>query len=352
MIVMPHEVSTALASLLRLALPSKGKENPVKSSALTATMALFHCTLALTQALHAADTWPNKPLRFITPAQPGTSADVAARALARQLTAIWKQPVVVDNRPGGGTIVASQALAAAPADGYSFAWVLTAHATNPSLYRKLPYDTVKDFSGVTLLYSLRMLITAAPSLPANSVSELIALAKSKPGELTVTSPLPGSIPHLLAEIFKRKEGLQMEHINYKGTAGAHNDVMGGRVSVMFDTLPGALPQLRAGRLKALAMIGDTPAKELPGVPVLAGLVPPNSRGGWNGIVVPSRTPKDMVKKLNADLIAAVRSREIQERFANLTVDTITNTPQEFDVFIKSEIAFWGEVVRNAGIKLD
>lgn len=324
----------------------------MKSLPLMLTAGLCSCGMGFAANLHSADTWPNKPLRFITPAQPGTSADVAARSLARQLSKEWKQPVVVDNRPGAGTIVASQALAAAPADGYTFAWVFSAHATNPSLYRKLPYDTLQDFSGVTLLYSLRMLITTAPSLPVNSVNELIALAKSKPGELTVTSPLPGSIPHLLAEIFKRKEGLKMDHINYKGSGAAHNDVIASRVNVMFDTLPGALPQLRAGRLKALAVVGEVPAKELPGVPLLTGLVPPKSRGGWNGIVVPARTPKDVVKKLNADLIASVRTPEIQERFANLTVDTITNTPQEFDAFIRSEIAFWGEIVRNAGIRLD
>jgi tripartite-type tricarboxylate transporter receptor subunit TctC len=278
--------------------------------------------------------------------------DVAARAMAQQLTKTWRQPVVIDNRPGAGTILGGQALASATADGHTFAWVLAAHATNPSLYRKLPYDTLQDFAGVTLLYSLRSMITAAPGFAPNNVNELIALAKAKPGELTFTSPQPGTIPHLLGELFKRKHHLQIEHIGYKGSVAAHTDVMAGRVNLMFDVLPNALPQIRAGRLKAIAMIGDTPAKELPNVPVLTGLLPPKALAGWNGIVVPARTPKDVVNKLNADLITAVRSPEIQERFANLTVDTITNTPQEFDAFIRSEMAFWGEVVRNAGIRLD
>lgn len=302
--------------------------------------------------LQAAEHWPNKPIRFILPSQPGTSADIAARALGQQLAKVWKQQVVIDNRPGAGTIVASQALASATPDGHTFGWVLAAHATNPSLYRKLPYDTLQDFSGVTLLYSLRCVLTAAPGLPAGSVNEFIALAKAKPGEVTFTSPLPGTIPHLLGELFKRRQNLQIEHIGYKGSGAAHADVIAGRVSVMFDVLPGALPQIRAGRLKALAIVGDAPAKELPGVPALPGLLPPNALAGWNGIVVPARTPAGVVKKLNTDLIAATRLPEMQERFASLTVDTVTNSPQEFDAFIRSEIAFWGDIVRKAGIRLE
>lgn len=320
-------------------------------SLLIAACAITACLSGISNT-GAAEAWPNKPLRFILPSQPGTSADIAARALAQQLSKTWKQQVVIDNRPGAGTIVASQTLAAAPADGYTFAWVLAAHAANPSLYRKLPYDTLQDFAGVTLLYSLRSVITAAPGLPANDVNELVALANAKPGEVTFTSPLPGSIPHLLGELFKRKQNLQMEHIGYKGSVAAHTDVIAGRVAVMFDILPSALPQIRARRLKALAVVGDAPAKELPGVPALPGLLPPNAPAGWNGIVVAARTPKDIVKKLNTDLIAAVRSREVQELFNTLTVDTVTNTPQEFDAFIRSEIVFWGEVVRSAGIKVE
>lgn len=320
--------------------------NPYIANAMTIS------TLALAQPLQAAESWPNKPLRFILPSPAGSSVDVAARAIAQQVSKIWKQPIVIDHRPGAGTILGSQALASAPADGYTFAWVLAAHATNPSLYRKLPYDTLQDFSGVTLLYSLRSLITAAPSFAPNSVNELIALAKAKPGELTFTSPQPGTIPHLLGELFKRKQQLQIEHISYKGSVAAHTDVMAGRVNLMFDVLPNALPQIRAGRLKAIAMIGDTASRELPGVPALPGLLPANALAGWNGIAVPARTPKDIVRKMNIDLIASVRTPEIQERFANLTVETITNTPQEFDAFIRSEIAFWGDIVRNAGIRLD
>ncbi len=324
----------------------------MKNAARNATLALLAAGLGWSTLPGAAETWPVKPLRFILPAQPGTSADIAVRALAQHLSKQWQQPVVVDNRPGAGSIVASQALAAAPADGYSFAWVIAAHATNPSLYRRLPYDTLRDFSGVTLIYSLRSVITAAPALPAANVGELIRLAQSKPGELSFTSPLPGTIPHLIGELFKRREKLQMEHIAYKGGIAAHVDLMAGRVAVMFDVLPNALPQIRAGRLKALAIVGDTPAKELPGVPTLPGLLPPNTLSGWNGVMVPARTPNSVTNKLNADLIRAARSPEVQARFATLTVDTITNTPPQFDAFIRSEIAFWGKVIRDAGIRLD
>jgi len=322
------------------------------NSTMPATVAGFACMLALSAPLHGAEHRLQRPLRFIVPVQAGTSADIAVRALAQQLSKQWQQPVVVDNRPGASGIVASQILAAAPADGLTICWTIATHATNPALYRKLPYDTAKDFAGVTLMYSLRSLITAAPTLPATSVGDLIRLAGSRPGEITFTSPLTGTIPHLIGELFKRKENLQMEHIAYKGAVAAQVDLMAGRVAVMFDVLANALTHIRAGRLKALAIIGDTPARELPGVPPLPGLLPANTQTGWNGVMVPARTPRSVVNRLNADLIRAAHSTEVQARFATLTVDTVTNTPQEFDAFIRSEIAFWGKVIRDTGIRLD
>ena len=294
---------------------------------------------------------PTKPFRFILPVAAGGSADVAARAIARELASVWKQAVIVDNRPGGGTTVATNAIALAAPDGHTFGWVITAHAINPSLYAKLPYDTLRDFAGVTLVYQLRTVIVAAPSFPANTVQELIVLAKARPGELNYASPAIGSGPHLLGELFKLKHGIDMLHIGYKGGSTAHPDLIAGRVPLMFDPLPGALPHIRAGKVKVLAIISDAPVPRFEEFPVLPGLLPANATTGWNGIVLPARTPRAVVAKLNADVIATLRSPAIQERLSALTVETVTSTPEKFDIFIREEVRRWADVVKRAGIKL-
>lgn len=301
---------------------------------------------------HAGAAMPSKPFRFILPVAAGSSADVAARLIARDLAIMWKQPVIVDNRPGGGTTVATKAIALAPPDGHTFGWVITAHAINPSLYAKLPYDTVRDFAGVTLVYQLRTVIVAAPSFQASTVKELIALAKTRPGELTYASPATGSGPHLLGELFKLKYGVEMLHVGYKGGTTAHPDVMSGRVPLMFDALPNVLPYIKPGKLKVIAIIADGPVAGFQEFPALAGLLPTGATTGWNGIVVPARTPKAVVAKLNADIIATVRSPAIQERLAAFTVETITSTPEKFDLFIRDELARWADVVKQARIKLE
>jgi tripartite-type tricarboxylate transporter receptor subunit TctC len=295
---------------------------------------------------------PTRPARLVVPVAAGGSADFAARIIARQLAAMWTQPVIVDNRPGGGTVVATNVIAKAPPDGQTFGWVIAAHAINPSLYAKLPYDTLRDFSGVTLVYQLRIVIVAPPSLPANTVAELIALAKSQPGALTYASPATGSGPHLLGELFKLKHGIEMTHIGYKGGASAHPDVISGRVPLMFDPLPGALPHIKSGKLKVIAVIGDAPVPGFREFPLLKGLLPAGAATGWNGIIVPARTPAAVVAKLNADIIAAVRAPEVQEQLASLTVEPLTSTPQQFDAFIREDVGRWAEVVKRAGIKLE
>jgi len=315
-----------------------------------ARSAMFFALSALV-GVHA-ESWPSKPVRFILPSQAGASADIAARALAQQLSARWKQTVVVDNRPGAGGIVATEALAKSPPDGYTFGWLLAAHAINPSLYQKLPYDTVRDFSGVTLLYSLKAVVVTAPDSPAQNVETFIRMARSKPGTLSFTSAFTGSIPHLVGELFVRKNDLELRYIAYKMSVAAQTDVLAGRVALMFDVLPGALPQIRAGRLKALAIVGDVPAKELPGVPTLPGLLPPKSVAGWNGVGVPAATPASRIAQLNTDFAAAMGSTEVRERLAALTVDVMTSSPAAFDAFIREEIVRWGAVVKRAGITMN
>jgi tripartite-type tricarboxylate transporter receptor subunit TctC len=311
------------------------------------------CALALClPQLAAANDWPAKPVRFIVPLVAGASADVSARVIAERLAKTWNQSVIVENRPGAGTIPGTNALAKAAPDGYTFGWVINAHAINPSLYANLPYDTLRDFAGVTLIYALKPVIVASPSFAPNSVEELIVLAKSKPGQLNYASPATGSVTHLAGELFKLKYGLDIVHLGYKGGAAAHPDVMSGRVPLMFDALPSALPHIQSGKLKLLAVVSNTPVPSHPEFPLLTGLLPPDATIGWNGIVVPAGTPREIVARLNADIVATVQTPEVQGRFAAFSVDTVVSTPERFDAFIREDVARWADVVKRAGIKIE
>ena len=313
--------------------------------------AIYALALCLPQ-LAAADAWPAKPVRFIVPIPAGASSDVAARVIAERLAKTWNQPVIVENRPGAGTIPGMNALAKAAPDGYSFGWVIPAHAINPSLYANLPYDTLRDFAGVTLVYAIKPAIVAAPDFPAGTVEELVAIAKAQPGKLSYASTATGSSVHLVGELFKLKYGVDILHIGYKGGTAAHPDVMSGRVPLMFDALPNALPHIKSGKLKLLAVVSNTSVPGHPEFPLLTGLLSAQATVGWNGIVVPAKTPREMVARLNADIIAAVRSPEVQERFAAFPVDTVVSTPERFDAFIREDVARWAEVVKRAGIKIE
>jgi tripartite-type tricarboxylate transporter receptor subunit TctC len=308
--------------------------------------------LLLSSPFAVAQEWPTRPVKFVLPVIAGSSADGAARAIAERLAAKWKQPVVVENKPGGAMIIGTDALAKAPPDGYTFGWVITTHATNPTLRPDLPYDTVRDFAGVTLLYQLKAVIVVSPNVPASNVTELVRWAKERPGRLSYTSPAVGSGPHLLGELFKLKHGIDLQHVSYRGTGQAYPDVMSGLIPVMFDTLPTALPQIRAGKLKLIAVVSDAPIPGHPDLPLLTDLLPRDAMVGWNGIVVPAKTPRAIVAKLNADIVEAVRSPEVQALFARFNVQTITTTPEEFDRFIRADIARWRDVIQRAGITLE
>jgi tripartite-type tricarboxylate transporter receptor subunit TctC len=229
--------------------------------------------------------------------------------------------------------------------------VIAAHATNPALRANLPYDTLRDLAGVTLVYQLHPVIVAAPGYEASTVEELIAIARRKPG-VFYTSTGVGTGPHLLAELFRQKHALDLQHVPHKTGVAARLDVMAGRIPVMFDVLPSALPTILEGRLKVLAVISDQPVPSQPQLPILRDLLPRDALVGWNGIVVPAATPREVVRKLNADLIEAINSPGLQETFGKLGVRTLTSTPEEFDAFIRADIARWSQVIRQAGIQLD
>jgi tripartite-type tricarboxylate transporter receptor subunit TctC len=319
----------------------------------TATIWSIAAALALyIHASHALEPWPTKPVRLIVPSPAGTSNDVAARVIGEALAKLWRQPVIVENRPGGGTTISTNAVAKAAPDGHTLGWVISAHAINASLYANLPYDTLRDFAGVTLVYSLKPAIVAAPGFPANTVAELIDLARRNPGRLTYASPANGSSVHLVGELFKLQHGLDIPHVAYKAGTAAHPDVMEQRVSFMFDALPNALPPLKSGKLKLIAVVSEAPLHAHPEFPILQGLLPPGVAVGWNGLVVPAKTPRELVAKLNADIVAVIRSPEVQERFASFGVDTVVSTPERFDAFIREDLARWADVVKRARITIE
>lgn len=310
------------------------------------TLAFLGAALAAAPALAA---WPERPVKIVLPAPAGTSADAMARGLAEKLSARWGQPVVIENRPGGGTIVATDTVAKAPPDGHTLGWIITAHAINATLQPRLPYDTAADFSGVTLLYQLKAAIVVGPGVPVSTVDELVAWIRAQGHVVSYASPGIATGPQLLGELFRIRYGLDMQHVAYKGASAAYPDLMAGRIPIIFDTLPSVLPLVRGGRLKLIAVVSDQPVPGEPGLPLLSGLLPREAIVGWNGIVVARGTPRDLVARLNADIVEAVRSPEIQALFARFGVQTLTSTPDEFDAFIRTDIRRWAEVIGRAHV---
>jgi len=310
------------------------------------TLAFLAAALAAAPALAA---WPERPVKIVLPAPAGTSADAMARGLAEKLSARWGQPVVIENRPGGGTIVATDTVAKAPPDGHTLGWIITAHAINATLQPRLPYDTAADFSGVTLLYQLKAAIVVGPGVPVSTVDELVAWIRAQRHVVSYASPGIATGPQLLGELFRLHYGLDMQHVPYKGTSQAYPDLMSGRIPVIFDTLPSALPLVRAGRMKLIAVVSDEPVPGEPGLPLLSGLLPRDAVVGWNGLVVPRGTPRPLVARLNADIVEAVRSPEIQALFARFGVQTLTSTPEQFDAFIRRDVQRWADVIARAHI---
>jgi tripartite-type tricarboxylate transporter receptor subunit TctC len=297
----------------------------------------------------AAARWPERPVKIVLPAPPGTSADAMARGLAEKLSARWGQPVIIENRPGGGTIVATDTVAKAGPDGYTLGWVITAHAINATLQPHLPYDTAADFAGVTLVYQLKAAIVVGPTVPVSTVDELVSWIRAQGHVVSYGSPGIATGPQLLGELFRLHYGLDMQHVAYKGASQAYPDLIAGRLPVIFDTLPSALPLVRAGRLKLLAVVSDDPVPGEPDLPLLAGLLPHDAVVGWNGLVVPRGTPRALVARLNADIVETVRTPEIQALFARFGVQTLTSTPEQFDAFIRTDIRRWADVLARAHV---
>ncbi len=291
---------------------------------------------------------------MIVPSAPGSGPDIMARTIAQKLSEAWNQPVVVEARPGAGGIIGSEAVAKSPPDGYTLIMGNAgSHSVNPSLYRKLPYDPLKDFAPVVLVSTAPNILIVHPSLPVKSVKELIALAKVRPGELTFGSGGNGSTAHLSGELFRTLAGIQLVHVPFKGAPAAVLGVITGEISMAILNLPPALPHVKSGRLKALAVSTPKRSMALPDLPTIAesGL-PGYSATAWYGVLAPAGTSREIILKLNAEIVKSLRTNEIRARIASDGGEVVGSTPEEFTAVMKSDIAKWAKVVQDSGARVD
>lgn len=299
------------------------------------------------------EAWPARPLRFILPFPPGGGTDILGRLIAERLTANLGQPVVTENRGGAGGNVGAEAAAKSAPDGYTIVLVAPSLAISPSLYSKLNYDPVKDFAPVSLVATVPNVMITNPAVPAGTLAEFIRLAKSRPGEMNFGSGGSGTSNHLAGELFNIVAGVKLVHVPYKGVNLAMNDVLSGRIQLAVIGIPAAAPHIKAGKLRALALIAPRRSPVLPDVPTVAEAgLPKFEVTTWYGVLAPAGTPKAIVLRLNAELARTMHAPELKERFDALATDPVTSTPEEFAALIKREIAKWGEVVREAGLKAD
>lgn len=301
-----------------------------------------------------ADTYPSQAIRLVVPYAAGGTSDTIARLLSDRMASALKVPVVVENRAGAGGNIGTEQVARAKPDGYTILMgVVATHGINASLYKNIGYDPVKDFEPVTLIASTPSVVLVHPSVPANSVQELIDYAKKNPGKLNVGSSGNGSSHHLAGELFKSMTGVDMMHIPYKGTAAAQVDLIAGEIQVLIDTLPGAMPHLKSGKVRALAVTSPERDPALPDLPTVAEAgVPGYEVGSWYGLLFPAGTPKDIVQRMNSVVVEIVNTPEIKQRLIDNGAKPVANTPEEFAAHIKSELKKWAEVIRTAGAAVD
>ena len=313
---------------------------------------LFHLGAAAALEV-SAQAYPSKPVRFLVPFTAGGGADIIARVIGQKLQEKWGQQVVVDNRGGAGGNLAAELTAAAAPDGYTIFQFNVANAIAISLYKKLNYDPVKDFSAVSLLASSPFIFLAQPALKAATVQELIAQAKAQPGKLIYASSGNGGPSHLAGELLKTMAGINITHVPYKGVAPALSDVFAGQVQLMFAVPASGLPQVKAGRLRALGVTGAKRTPLAPDLPTVAESgVPGYEASTWYGLVTPAKAPRAVVSKLYADVKQVLALPEVQERLTGVGVELIGNSPEEFAQFIKTEIARWSRVVKFSGAQID
>ncbi len=318
----------------------------------TVALAAFACIATVSAQPQA--TYPNRPIRLLVPMAAGAGTDIGARILSTKLAESILQQVVVDNRAGASGIVGAELAARAAPDGYTLMVVTISHSVSPSLHKKLPYDIVKDFAPVSLLIEYPFLLNVHPALPVKSVNDLIALAKSKPGQINYASNGVGGGAYLCAELLKSMTGTQIVNVPYKSTAAAITGTVGGETSVAFYSASATLAHVKAGRFRALAMTGKKRSASFPDLPTVAEAanLPGYEVSGWTGLVAPWGTPKPIIAKLHSELARILQIAEVKERLAVIDFEPVGNTPEEFGAFIKQQMAKWAKVLKDAGAKAE
>jgi tripartite-type tricarboxylate transporter receptor subunit TctC len=302
---------------------------------------------------HAQQAYPAKPIRFISPFAPGGGNDIISRAIAQKLSENVRQQVIVDNRPGANGIIGTEVAARSAPDGYTIVLIPSGHAVNASLHRKLPYDSIRDFTPITLVGSSPLILAVHPSLPVKNVKDLAALAKARPEQLTYGSAGIGSSGHLGGALFSVITGTKMVHVPYKGMSLAITDVIAGQISLVFGTSASVMQHARSGRLRALATTGAKRSPALPDLPTVAEAgVPGYEAGLWYGYVGPARIPADIVRRLNSEIVAVLKSPEVRDRLASQGVDPSPSTPEELGRLMVTDLERWAKVVQRAGIRLE
>jgi len=309
--------------------------------------------LLFSLSVHAnAQAWPSKPMRYIVPFPPGAFNDTLARTISAELSKTLGQPMVVDNRPGGNSVIGTEAAAKSAPDGYTLFGAALPFSAIQSLY-KTSFDVTKDFAPITLAGFSANMMVAHPSFPPNNVKELLEYARKHPGKVNYGSSGNGTSVHLAMELFKSMTKTYMLHIPYKGSAPVVTDLIAGQVDVMFDNTPNVIGHVRAGRMKALAVTTAQRSPLAPEIPTLAEAgVPGYEQTAWFGVLAPAGTPREIIARLNAEIIKVLNAPDVKERFGKQGVEVRTSTPEQFSTFLRSEVARWGKVIREAGIKAD
>jgi tripartite-type tricarboxylate transporter receptor subunit TctC len=313
---------------------------------------LFLMASALTTGLAVAQNYPVKAVRIIVPNAPSGLADVSARIVAAKLSDALGQQFVIENRVGAGSTLGTGAAVRAAADGYTLLAVFDSHATNPHLFKNLDYNTINDLTPISLLVRGPLVLVVNPGVPANTVKQLVSLAKTKPGALNFASVGPGSPARLLMELLRLEANVNITNVPYKGAGSAITDLIAGHVDAMFPTVSTAAPHVRSKRLRAIAVTSEKPSAALPGIPLMMDVYPNFRAESWVGLLAPTKLPPDIVTRLNAECAKVLAQADVKSRFTELGLETVGSTPAQFDQWIKTEMERWGRVIRAQKISLE
>jgi len=318
-----------------------------------AAIAALGVGFCLTTGEVSAQSYPNKPIRFLIPYAPGGSTTTLSRIYGQFIEGLG-QPVIYDNRPGANGTIASEIAAKAAPDGYTILLgTISTMTINPALYKKIPYDPVKDFAPISIVARMPNILVVNPSVPAKTVKEFIALAKAKPGQLTFCSSGNGSTIHLSGELFKSMAGVDMTHIPYKGGTPAQTDLLGGRITAMFNNISDSIGNVKAGKLRALAVTGAKRSPVAPDVPTMAEAgLPGYEVSSWFGVFAPAGTPREIIQKLHGEIVKAANTQDVKDRLFNFGAEASTCTPEEFAAIIKADLVKWAKVVKESGASID